>query len=38
VFNGSAVLQEIQSYGPSLGQPQVALQARLLRLAVLIEF
>jgi hypothetical protein len=38
VLNGSAVLQEIQSYGPSLGQPQVALQARLLRLALLIEF
>jgi Carboxypeptidase regulatory-like domain len=38
VLNGSAVLQEIQSYGSSLGQPQVALQARLLRLALLIEF
>jgi len=38
VLNGSAVLQEIQAYGPSLGQPQVALQARLMRLALLIEF
>jgi hypothetical protein len=38
VLNGNTVLQEIQSYGPSLGQPQVVLQARLLRLAVLIDF
>jgi hypothetical protein len=38
VLNGSTVLQEIQSFGASLGQPQVALQARMLRLAVLLNF
>jgi hypothetical protein len=38
IFNGSAVIQENQSFGPSLGQPQDILQARLLRLALLINF
>ena len=38
VLNGSAVLQEVQSYGPNLGQPQNFLQGRLLRLALLIDF
>jgi hypothetical protein len=38
VLNGSAVLQEVQSYGPNLGQPQNFLQGRLLRLALLIAF
>ena len=38
VLNDSPVLQEIQSYGPSLGQPQVILQGRMLRLAVLLSF
>jgi hypothetical protein len=38
VFNGSAVLQEVQNYGPNLGQPQNFLQARMLRLAVLFNF
>ncbi|PYR45809.1 MAG: hypothetical protein DMF89_24130 [Acidobacteria bacterium] len=38
LLNGSAVLQEVQSYGPNLGQPQNFLQGRLLRLALLIDF
>jgi hypothetical protein len=38
VLNGSAVLQEVQSFGANLGQPQNFLQARLLRLALLISF
>jgi hypothetical protein len=38
VLNGSAVIQENQSFGVSLGQPQVALQARMLRLAILLNF
>jgi hypothetical protein len=38
VTNGNVVLQEVQTYGANLGQPQNFLQARLLRLAVLISF
>jgi hypothetical protein len=38
VMNGSAVLQEVQVFGPSLGQPQNFLQGRLLRLALLMNF
>jgi hypothetical protein len=38
VFNGSTVLQEIQTFGPSLGQPQNFLQGRMMRLALLINF
>lgn len=38
VLNGSTVLQEVQNYGPTLGQPQNFLQGRLMRLALLINF
>src|SRR5262245_16251630 len=38
VLNANTVLQEVQSFGSSLGQPQNVLQGRLLRLAVLINF
>jgi hypothetical protein len=38
VTNGNVVLQEVQTYGSSLGQPQNFLQARMLRLALLINF
>jgi hypothetical protein len=38
VFNGSTVLQEIQTFGPSLGQPQHFLQGRMMRLALLLNF
>jgi hypothetical protein len=38
VFNGSVVLQEVQNFGPTLGQPQNFLQGRLMRLALLIKF
>jgi hypothetical protein len=38
VTNGSTVLQEIQNFGPNLGQPQNFLQGRMMRLALLINF
>jgi len=38
VFNANTVLQEVQSFGTSLGQPQNVLQGRLMRLAVLFNF
>jgi len=38
VFNGSTVLQEVQTYGANLGQPQNFLQGRMMRLALLINF
>jgi hypothetical protein len=38
VTNGNVVLQEVQTFGSTLGQPQNFLQARMLRLAVLINF
>ena len=38
VTNGNVVLQEVQTYGSTLGQPQNFLQGRMLRLAVLINF
>jgi hypothetical protein len=38
VTNGNVVLQEVQTYGASLGQPQNFLQARMLRLALLVNF
>jgi hypothetical protein len=38
IMNANTVLQEIESFGPSLGQPQNILQARMLRLAVLLDF
>jgi hypothetical protein len=38
VTNASTVLQEVQSYGPNLGQPQNFLQGRMMRLALLINF
>jgi len=38
VLNGNVVLQEVQTYGASLGQPQNFLQARMMRLALLINF
>jgi len=38
VTNGNVVLQEVQTYGLTLGQPQNFLQARMLRLALLINF
>jgi hypothetical protein len=38
VFNANTVLQEVQSYGTSLGQPQNVLQGRLMRLALLVNF
>ena len=38
VLNANTVLQEVQSFGLSLGQPQNVLQGRLMRLALLISF
>jgi hypothetical protein len=38
VFNANTVLQEVQSYGTSIGQPQNVLQGRLMRLALLVNF
>jgi hypothetical protein len=38
VLNANTVLQEVQSFGPSLGQPQNVLQGRLMRLALLLNF
>jgi len=38
VLNGSTVLQEVQTYGANLGQPQNFLQGRMMRLALLINF
>ena len=38
VTNGNVVLQEVQTYGANLGQPQNFLQGRMMRLAVLIDF
>ena len=38
VTNGNVVLQEVQSFGPTLGQPQNFLQARMMRLALLVNF
>jgi hypothetical protein len=38
VLNANTVLQEVQSFGTSLGQPQNVLQGRLMRLALLFNF
>jgi hypothetical protein len=38
VMNGNVVLQEVQTYGATLGQPQNFLQARMMRLALLVNF
>jgi hypothetical protein len=38
VTNGNVVLQEVQTYGASLGQPQNFLQGRMMRLALLVNF
>jgi hypothetical protein len=38
VMNANTVLQEVQSFGTSLGQPQNVLQGRLMRLALLFSF
>jgi len=38
VTNGNVVLQEVQTYGLTLGQPQNFLQARMMRLALLVSF
>jgi hypothetical protein len=38
VTNGNVVLQEVQTYGSTLGQPQNFLQARMMRLALLVNF
>jgi len=38
VTNGNVVLQEVQTYGSTLGQPQNFLQGRLMRLALLVNF
>ena len=38
VTNGNVVLQEVQTLGASLGQPLNFLQARMLRLALLVNF
>jgi hypothetical protein len=38
VVNANTVLQEVQSFGTSLGQPQNVLQGRLMRLALLFNF
>jgi hypothetical protein len=38
VTNGNVVLQEVQTFGASLGQPQNFLQGRLMRLALLVNF
>jgi hypothetical protein len=37
-MNANTVLQEVQSFGSSLGQPQNVLQGRMMRLAVLFNF
>jgi hypothetical protein len=37
-MNANTVLQEVQSFGVSLGQPQNVLQGRLMRLALLFNF
>ena len=36
--NGNVVLQEVQTFGTTLGRPQNFLQARMMRLALLINF
>jgi len=38
VTNNNVVLQEVQNFGSTLGQPQNFLQARMLRLALLLNF
>jgi hypothetical protein len=38
VFNANTVVQEVQAFGSSLGQPQNVLQGRLMRLALLFNF
>jgi hypothetical protein len=38
VMNANTVLQEVQAFGVSLGQPQNVLQGRLMRLALLFNF
>ena len=38
VTNGNVVLQEVQTFGANLGQPQNFLQGRMMRLALLINF
>ena len=38
VLNANPVLQEVQSFGSSLGQPQNVLQGRMMRLALLLTF
>ncbi len=38
VTNGNVVLSEVQTFGATLGQPQNFLQARMMRLALLINF
>ncbi|MFN7981785.1 MAG: carboxypeptidase regulatory-like domain-containing protein [Vicinamibacterales bacterium] len=38
VTNGNVVLQEVQTFGATLGQPQNFLQARMMRLALMINF
>jgi hypothetical protein len=38
VMNGNVVLQEVQTFGATLGQPQNFLQARMMRLALLVNF
>ncbi|HEV3216351.1 MAG TPA: TonB-dependent receptor [Vicinamibacterales bacterium] len=38
VLNANTVLQEVQSFGTSIGQPQNVLQGRLMRLAMLMNF
>lgn len=38
VTNGNVVLQEVQTFGASLGRPQNFLQARMMRLALLVNF
>jgi len=37
-LNANTVLQEVQSFGTSLGQPQNVLQGRMMRLALLFNF
>ncbi len=36
--NGNVVLQEVQTFGTTLGRPQNFLQARMMRLALLVSF
>ena len=38
VTNGNVVLQEVQTFGATLGRPQNFLQARMMRLALLVSF